>query len=120
MAERYSCLELNALWLSCDNCPRVVIAGTGASLTSRDETIALRLSSRSFDGPDREEAFHELYGREILKLEIEPLQDEPIEVELQLRALPGLAIATATTSPILCSHTTMMIDNDDPVIVVNQ
>jgi AraC-like DNA-binding protein len=61
-----------------------------------------------------------LYGREILKVDIEPLQDEPIEVEISLRALPGLAIATATTSPILCSHTTMMIDNDDPVIVVNQ
>ena len=89
-------------------------------MTNRDEPIVLRLSSRSFDGPEREEAFHELYGREILKLDIEPLQDEPVEVELLLRALPGLAIATATTSRILCSHTTMMIDNDDPVIVVNQ
>jgi AraC-like DNA-binding protein len=89
-------------------------------LANRDETVTLRLSSRSFEGPDREEAFHELYGREILKVEIEPLQDEPVEVEIMLRALPGLAIATATTSPILCSHTTSMIDNDDPVIVVNQ
>jgi AraC-like DNA-binding protein len=89
-------------------------------LTSRDEPIVLRLSSRSLDGPDKEEAFHELYGRQILKLDIEPLQDEPIEIELLLRALPGLAIATAKTSPILSSHTAMMIDNDDPVIVVNQ
>lgn len=89
-------------------------------MTSRDEAVTLKLSSRSFDGPDREEAFHELYGREILKVEIEPLQDQPIEVEILLRALPGLAVATATASPILCSHTTMMIDNDDPVIVINQ
>src|SRR5882757_7506095 len=120
MAERHSWFELNGLWLSCDNWSQILIAGTEVSLTSRDEAVTLKLSSRSFDGPDREEAFHELYGREILKVDIEPLQDEPIEVELQLRALPGLAIATATTSPILCSHTTMMIDNDDPVIVVNQ
>jgi AraC-like DNA-binding protein len=95
-------------------------AGTEVSLTSRDEAVTLKLSSRSFDGPDRAEAFHELYGREILKVDIEPLQDQPVEVEILLRALPGLAVATATTSPILCSHTTMMIDNDDPVIVVNQ
>jgi AraC-like DNA-binding protein len=89
-------------------------------LTNLDETIALRLSSRSFYGPDKEDAFHELYGRQILKVDVEPLQDAPMEVEILLRALPGLAIATATTSPILCSHTTMMIDNDDPVIVVNR
>jgi AraC-like DNA-binding protein len=89
-------------------------------LTGRDETITLTLSSKSFDGADREDAFHELYGRKILKVDIEPLRDEPIDVEIQLRALPGLAIAAATTSPILCSHTTMMIDNDDPVIVINQ
>jgi AraC-like DNA-binding protein len=112
--------ELNALWLSCDYCRQIVVAGTGASLTSRDEPIALKLSSRSFDGPDKDEAFYELYGREILKVDIEPLRDEPVEVEILLRALPGLAIATASASPILCSHTTMMIDNDDPVIVVNQ
>jgi hypothetical protein len=97
-----------------------LIAGTEVSLTSRDEAVTLKLSSRSFDGPDREEAFHELYGREILKVDIEPLQDQPIEIEILLRALPGLAVATATASPILCSHTTMMIDNDDPVIVINQ
>jgi len=61
-----------------------------------------------------------LYGRQILKVDVEPLQDAPLEVDILLRALPGLAIASAATSPILCSHTTMMIDNDDPVIVVNQ
>jgi AraC-like DNA-binding protein len=89
-------------------------------LVIADEPIALRISSRSFAGADSEKAFHELYGRQILKLDIEPLQDEPIEVDILLRALPGLAVATATASPILCSHTADMIDNDDPVIVVNQ
>jgi AraC-like DNA-binding protein len=89
-------------------------------LTNIDEPVALRLSSRSFYGTDKDDAFHELYGRRILKVDVEPLQDEPLDVDILLRALPGLAIATATTSPILCSHTSMMIDNDDPVIVVNK
>jgi AraC-like DNA-binding protein len=89
-------------------------------LPNSDEPIALKLSSRSFYGTDKDDAFHELYGRQILKVDVEPLQDEPLEVDILLRALPGLAIATATTSPILCSHTSMMIDNDDPVIVVNK
>lgn len=53
-------------------------------------------------------------------MDIDPLRDEPLEVNMMLRAMPGLAIATATTSPLICCHTTMMIDNDDPVIVFNQ
>jgi AraC-like DNA-binding protein len=118
MAGRHFLLELIALWLSCDNLAKIIVAAT--TEVSLTEPIVLRLSSRSFDGPDREDAFHELYGREILRVSVEPLQNQPVEVEILLRALPGLAIATATTSPILCSHTTTMIDNDDPVIVVNQ
>lgn len=61
-----------------------------------------------------------MYGRKILKVEIEPLQERPVEVDLSLRGLPGLAVASAKTSPLVCRHTTMMIDNDDPVIVFNQ
>jgi AraC-like DNA-binding protein len=109
---------LNRVSLSCDNLTVAWLAW-GAKLDVRDEPIALRLSSRSLAGPDSDEAFHELYGRRILKVEIEPLQDEPIDVDISLRTLPGLAIATAETSPILCRHTAMMIDNDDPVIVFN-
>lgn len=62
-----------------------------------------------------------MYGRKILKLEIEPLreQETPVEVDISLRGLPGLAVARAETSPFLCRHTAMMIDNDDPVIVFN-
>lgn len=105
--------------LLCDN----LIAGcrreVGAKLGIRDEPTELRLSSRSFTGPDSGEAFHELYGRKILKVEIEPLQQTPVEVDLSLRGLPGLAVASAETSPLLCRHTATMIDNDDPVIVFN-
>jgi AraC-like DNA-binding protein len=84
-----------------------------------DELVALRLSISSLTGPDSGDAFHELYGRKILKLEIEALNEGPIEVDLSLRALPGLAVAAGETSPMLCRHTAMMIDNDDPVIVFN-
>ncbi|OYX79235.1 MAG: hypothetical protein B7Y77_02160 [Bradyrhizobium sp. 35-63-5] len=81
-----------------------------------DDLILLSLSSRSFAPKDRNEAFHETFGRQILKLEIDPLDDQLIDVEMQLRILPGLAVAKASISPIICRHTSMMIDNDDPVI----
>ena len=81
-----------------------------------DDVISLMLSSRSFDSRDRNEAFHEIFGRQVLKLEIDPLHDQPIDVEVKLRILPGLAIAKASNSPIVCRHTASLIDNDDPVI----
>jgi AraC-like DNA-binding protein len=88
-------------------------------LNVRDELIALRFSSRSLTGPDSGEAFHELYGRKILKLEIEPLREKPVDIDVSVRALPGLAVAHAETSALVCRHTAMMIDNDDPVVVFN-
>jgi len=88
-------------------------------LDSGDELIALELSSSAFAERDRIEAFHQIYGREILKLEIEPLPDAALQIDMKLRALPGMSVAAATVSPIFCRHTEAMIDNDDPVIVFN-
>ncbi|MGY4628987.1 hypothetical protein [Bradyrhizobium sp. USDA 4486] len=68
---------------------------------------------------DRTDAFHEVYGREILKLDIEPLPERTLQVDMNLRALPGMSVAMATVSPIVCRHTKSMIDNVDPVIVLN-
>jgi hypothetical protein len=89
-------------------------------LDNGDELISLELSSSAFAERDRTEAFHQIYGREILKLEIEPPPDTPLQIDMKLRALPGMAVATATVSPIFCRHTESMIDNDDPVIVLNR
>jgi AraC-like DNA-binding protein len=89
------------------------------SLASGDELIALELSSSEFAERDRTEAFHEVYGREILKVDIAPLPETTLRVDMTLRALPGMSVAIANASPIVCHHTTSMVDNDDPVIVVN-
>ena len=85
-------------------------------LANGDDLISLTLSSRSFAPKDRNEAFHEIFGRQILKLEIDPLHDQPIDLEMQVRILPGLAVASGDVSPVFCRHTSALIDNDDPVI----
>jgi AraC-like DNA-binding protein len=86
-------------------------------LAHADEFEQITLSSHSFADHERTEAFCELFGRNILKLEMDPRKDEPFDVEMNLRALPGLAIAAAHTSPMTCHHPSSMIDNDDPVLV---
>jgi AraC-like DNA-binding protein len=86
-------------------------------LASTVEFDPINISSRSFADRERTEAFRELFGRNILRLEMEPQEDVPFGVEMNLRALPGLAIVTSQMSAMTCHHRASMIDNDDPVLV---
>jgi AraC-like DNA-binding protein len=85
-----------------------------------DEIKTLRVASGSLGSGDGEEAFRETFGRKILGIEIDPLDDHPVEIDLTLRALPGFAMATGALSPMRNRHTSALIDNDDFVLVVMQ
>jgi AraC-like DNA-binding protein len=51
---------------------------------------------------------------------MEPLNGEPLHADMRLRALPGLAIATGSLSPVRNRHLRALSDNDDPVLVMMQ
>jgi AraC-like DNA-binding protein len=85
-----------------------------------DEMKKLRISTEAFHEDGGVEAFRETFGREILGIEIDPLDGHPLDVNLTLRALPGFAIASGTLSPMRNRHTTSLLDNDDVVLVVMQ
>jgi AraC-like DNA-binding protein len=86
-------------------------------LANPDEFDQINISSRSFAEHERTDACCELFGRKILKLEMDPQKDVPFAVEMNLHALPGITIATAQLSAMTCRHPVSMIDNDDPVLV---
>jgi AraC-like DNA-binding protein len=85
-----------------------------------DETRKLRISTEAFHEDGSVEAFRETFGREILGIEIDPLDGHPLDINLTLRALPGFAMASGTLSPMQNRHTTTLLDNDDVVLVVMQ
>jgi AraC-like DNA-binding protein len=78
----------------------------------------LRLSADHFSEQDRLEATRELYGRAILKLDFEPLPGIPFHFDMTLRGLPGLALASGTTSAVNCVRTPAHIDGDDLILVI--
>ncbi|MGL5167664.1 MAG: AraC family transcriptional regulator [Afipia sp.] len=78
-----------------------------------DDFTSGRLSSTEFPAEDRIEAVREIYGRAILHLDVEPLPDSPFQVDMTLRALPGLSIAVGDTSHVRCRRTSELIDSDD-------
>lgn len=88
------------------------------SLAQDDELKTLRVSTGPFHGKDGTEAFLEIWGREILRMEMTPLENHPLDIDLTLRALPHFAMAAGSVSPVRNRHTNALIDNDDLVLVV--
>src|SRR5579871_6061253 len=85
-----------------------------------DEMKALPISTDSLPERDRVEAFREIFGRTILRIEMEPLGDAPFDIDMKLRALPEFGLASGRLSPMANRHTGALIDNDDLVLVVMQ
>lgn len=80
-----------------------------------DEIKTVRLASADFS---EQEAFHETFGRAIMRIDIDPLPGHALDVDMTLRALPGLGIGAGRISPTINHHPASLIDNDDPVLVV--
>ncbi len=88
--------------------------------SATDELTTLRLSTDAFPHSDRVEAFREIFGRTILRIDMEPLQGGPLQAELLLRAFSGFGMASGSLSPMRNRHTPELIDNDDLVLVAMQ
>jgi hypothetical protein len=85
-----------------------------------DELKSLRVSTEHFQGNGGVEAFLEIWGREILRMEMAPLDGHPLDIDLILRSLPGFAMASGSLSPMRNHHTSALVDNDDLILVAVQ
>jgi AraC-like DNA-binding protein len=77
----------------------------------------LRFSTDDYPERDRIEALREIYGRIIVKHDIEPGGEGPFRFAASLHQLPGLGLAFAACSGISrLERTVRHIDNDDLVL----
>ena len=79
----------------------------------------LQISTHDLPERDRLEFAREVYGRIIIKHEVEPVPGEPHYLRGTLRRLPDLAIASLACSAVHTNCTPAQIDNDDLVLCVN-
>ena len=78
----------------------------------------LRISTDALPARDRVAGFRELFGREIMRLEIEALPGAPFSVDMAMRIVPGLGIMQATHSPQRLGRTRQLItDGDDSLVL---
>ena len=78
-----------------------------------DEVVTQRISSEAFSGPDRIEAFREIYGRQMMKLEIEPLPGHPFELDFLVQGFADFGFASGWLTPTRNTHSADMLEDDD-------
>ncbi|MER8378267.1 AraC family transcriptional regulator [Mesorhizobium sp. M0142] len=78
-------------------------------------TTSFRLMTDAFPEQDRVEVMRQVYGRTVLKVDLDPLA--PTHVDMKVRALPGLGIATGTSSEFRAHHSMPLIDSDDLILL---
>lgn len=76
---------------------------------------SFRLVTDALPERDCVEIMRQVYGRTVLKVDLDPLG--PTQVDMKVRALPGLGIATGTSSEFRVHHSTPLIDSDDLILL---
>lgn len=76
----------------------------------------LRFSTDDYPENRRVEAYREIFGRTIVKHDVEPIGDEPLRIDATLCGLPGLGLASSIISPCRRWHGPQHIDCDDLVL----
>lgn len=82
----------------------------------------VRFSTIDLPEKDRVAMWREHYGRELMKLDVEPLGDAKFECTVNARLLPGVQLLSATTSPLRVKRTRELATdgNDELALVLNQ
>lgn len=81
--------------------------------------IRLGFSTDDLNSRDRVEGWRELFGRTICELDIEPLSGHDFRSRAVIRALPGLGVASGTSSGARYWRSRQLIRSDDLVFVIN-
>jgi AraC-like DNA-binding protein len=79
----------------------------------------LRFSSNHFATHERLPAFQEHIGHKIIRLEVQPLSDCPLDYDFSLHALPGLPVFSGRGSGSHMVRTKELIADDDFSFAIN-
>jgi AraC-like DNA-binding protein len=87
-------------------------------MTLLPDFAPVRFSTDDFEERFRVEAWCEIFGRKVMKTQVEPYPHDPFHNSLTLRALPGLGVAAGVSSSARYWHTRELADNDDFLLLV--
>jgi len=80
--------------------------------------ITARFSTEGIDQRDRVAVWREHYGRQVLRLDVEPQPGEPFHADVKSWILPGLSVVTGSTSALRVSRTkSLLTDGNDGFVL---
>ncbi|MPZ35827.1 MAG: hypothetical protein GEV13_33515 [Rhodospirillales bacterium] len=81
---------------------------------------AMRFSTDDLPARHREAMFREFFGRAVMKLDLEPLSDDPFHADVTVRRIPGLDLVSSVVSPGRASRTPALVadGNDDVSLLI--
>jgi AraC-like DNA-binding protein len=87
-------------------------ASSGIATVDNSDCKVVRFSTAYYAPRERSRAWREICGRTQLRLDVEPLSDEPLYVEATLLRMPGLAMAVGRRSGTAYRRRREFIDDD--------
>jgi AraC-like DNA-binding protein len=85
-------------------------------MTALDDVEVLQICSDDIPERDRFDYIREVYGRVIIKHDIEPRRNGPFHWRCSLQAVPGLGLAANAFSPVHTRRRRADVDGDDVVL----
>ena len=90
---------------------------TPVAAAATNNYSVVRFSSADYAPCRRVEAVHEIYGRNLQKVHVEPLAEQSFHTATTLRQMPGLALYTASRSAAIFRRSRELIEHDDVVMI---
>jgi AraC-like DNA-binding protein len=92
---------------------------SGAGAVGRSDRRVVRFSTADYPPHERVEALHEIFGRNLQKVHVEPLDggSGSFHTEVTLRPMPGLSLYTASRSAAIYRRSRELIEHDDLVLI---
>jgi AraC-like DNA-binding protein len=92
-------------------------ASSGAATVGNSDRRIVRFSTADYAPHERVEALHEIFGRNLQKVHVEPLAGESFHTTVTLRRMPGLSLYTASRSAAIYRRSRELIEHDDVVMI---
>jgi hypothetical protein len=88
-------------------------ASSGIATVGNNDCKVVRFSTADYAPHERLDAWREIYGRTLAKVDVEPLASDQFFTEATLRRMPGLAVNVVRRSPVIHNRRREFISHDD-------
>ena len=90
---------------------------SGVATVGKRDCKVVRFSTADYPPHERLEALHEVFGRSLQKVHVEPLAGQTFQTAVTVRRMPGLSLYTASRSAAIYRRSRELIEHDDVVLV---